>query len=331
MLSDLLWQSLGLAGFLIPILLLAWSFRLLLHRPFLELVPIGPGSDILVLAALALSVLDLGVLAPPAGPGGAIGWGLQRLLAQAGARSRGIADLDGVGSSGRPPAPGDDGAVVARVARDRRRGRPGRYPARGVLGSCAEWREVAGPPAVPPPAGREHGPEPRSRRRFRQRAAWPASSPLAQPPRAAPSVGGRTRWTSATAAALSVSSPPECTAAGARQARSERERQPALDLEPDRQPVLPSLDLLAKPQAVKTEAINEEALEKNARLLETVLEDFGVRGPDRAGPSGAGRDAVRTGAGARHQGLADHRPCRRHRPLDERDLGSRRGRLRAAT
>jgi len=35
---------------------------------------------------------------------------------------------------------------------------------------------------------------------------------------------------------------------------------------------------LAKPQAVRTETIDEEALEKNARLLETVLEDFGVRG-----------------------------------------------------
>src|SRR5262249_58336833 len=32
------------------------------------------------------------------------------------------------------------------------------------------------------------------------------------------------------------------------------------------------------PQAAKAEAINEEALEKNARLLETVLDDFGVRG-----------------------------------------------------
>jgi S-DNA-T family DNA segregation ATPase FtsK/SpoIIIE len=60
--------------------------------------------------------------------------------------------------------------------------------------------------------------------------------------------------------------------------RAEQERQPALDLEPDGQPVLPSLELLAKPHTVKTEAINEEALEKNARLLETVLEDFGVRG-----------------------------------------------------
>ena len=32
-LADVLWQSLGLASFLIPLLLLAWSFRLLLNRP----------------------------------------------------------------------------------------------------------------------------------------------------------------------------------------------------------------------------------------------------------------------------------------------------------
>src|SRR5437764_12307534 len=31
-LADLLWQSLGLACFLIPILMLGWSLRLLLHR-----------------------------------------------------------------------------------------------------------------------------------------------------------------------------------------------------------------------------------------------------------------------------------------------------------
>ena len=49
-----------------------------------------------------------------------------------------------------------------------------------------------------------------------------------------------------------------------------------LDL--DGQPILPPLDLLAKPPIGKTEAIDEEALAKNARLLEAVLEDFGVRG-----------------------------------------------------
>ena len=66
-LADLLWQSLGLACFLIPLLLLAWSFRLVLHRPLrsawsrLALLP-----AVLTLGAVALSILDLGALAPPA-------------------------------------------------------------------------------------------------------------------------------------------------------------------------------------------------------------------------------------------------------------------------
>ncbi len=42
---------------------------------------------------------------------------------------------------------------------------------------------------------------------------------------------------------------------------------------------LPPLDLLSLPSRVKTEPkIDEAALEQNARLLETVLEDFGVKG-----------------------------------------------------
>ena len=67
-LADLLWQSLGLACFLIPILLLAWSFRLMLHRPVrpawmrLTLLP-----AVLTLGAAALSIVDLGALSPPAG------------------------------------------------------------------------------------------------------------------------------------------------------------------------------------------------------------------------------------------------------------------------
>jgi S-DNA-T family DNA segregation ATPase FtsK/SpoIIIE len=41
---------------------------------------------------------------------------------------------------------------------------------------------------------------------------------------------------------------------------------------------LPPLDLLAQPSRVKETKIDEAALEQNARLLETVLEDFGVKG-----------------------------------------------------
>jgi hypothetical protein len=43
-LADLLWQSLGLASFLIPILLLAWSFRLLFNRLIRSIGPTGAAS-----------------------------------------------------------------------------------------------------------------------------------------------------------------------------------------------------------------------------------------------------------------------------------------------
>src|SRR5262249_5159061 len=41
---------------------------------------------------------------------------------------------------------------------------------------------------------------------------------------------------------------------------------------------LPPLDILALPSRVAEAKIDESALEQNARLLETVLEDFGVKG-----------------------------------------------------
>src|SRR5262249_45231122 len=53
--------------------------------------------------------------------------------------------------------------------------------------------------------------------------------------------------------------------------------QPTLDLIPSEEYSLPPLDLLAKPTtAAAAQRINEESLEKNARLLESVLDDFGV-------------------------------------------------------
>jgi S-DNA-T family DNA segregation ATPase FtsK/SpoIIIE len=54
--------------------------------------------------------------------------------------------------------------------------------------------------------------------------------------------------------------------------------QPSLALE-ESSFELPPHDLLARPSAnAAVQKINEESLEKNARLLETVLEDFGVKG-----------------------------------------------------
>jgi S-DNA-T family DNA segregation ATPase FtsK/SpoIIIE len=276
-LADLLWQSLGLACFLIPILLLAWSFRLMLHRPVrsawgrLALLP-----AVLVLGAVALSILDLGALSPPAGSGGAIGWVMERLLVRSGLGSaalpismaaaavagllllatmglslrdwhaigagagRGatrLVELSGSGSA-------DGGLLFGRVWRRWQKSRLARSPGSDRRSDAPEVRR---PPVVTPLPSRR---EPR----------------LSQAQAGARDRGGLVRFI-----APKVGPPVPGK-------RAEGERQPTLDLEPERQPILPSLELLAKPPAAKAEAINEEALEKNARLLETVLEDFGVRG-----------------------------------------------------
>jgi DNA segregation ATPase FtsK/SpoIIIE, S-DNA-T family len=279
--ADLLWQGLGLACFLIPILLLAWSFRLMLHRPVrsawtrLALLP-----AVLTLGAVALSILDLGALAPPAGPGGAIGWVMERLLVRSGlgtaalpismaaatvagllllatmglslrdwraigaGAGRGairLAELSGSGSA-------EAGSLFGRVWGRSRKSRLARTPESDRYPAAPETRR---PPVVTPLPSRR---EPRLRdAQIGAPAGVRDRGGLVRfiAPKARPSAPGK---------------------------RAEGERQPALDLEPEQQPVLPSLELLVKPPPAKAEAINEEALEKNARLLETVLEDFGVRG-----------------------------------------------------
>src|SRR5579863_8671735 len=75
--ADLFVQGFGLAAFLIPVVLLGWAFRLLLQRPFA-----GMGRRILwlppvlMLGALACSILRNGPIPTPAGVGGAVGSGL---------------------------------------------------------------------------------------------------------------------------------------------------------------------------------------------------------------------------------------------------------------
>ncbi|NWG46948.1 MAG: DNA translocase FtsK 4TM domain-containing protein [Alphaproteobacteria bacterium] len=76
--------------------------------------------------------------------------------------------------------------------------------------------------------------------------------------------------------------PPVRRAGGAKGPRPSRreakEAEPLLDLEPGLYQ-LPPLGLLAKPRAYQsTGEHTDEALQQNARLLETVLGDFGVRG-----------------------------------------------------
>lgn len=61
--------------------------------------------------------------------------------------------------------------------------------------------------------------------------------------------------------------------------RASRERQRTMDLGEPRNFNLPTLDMLAKvPRTNGAEKLSRDALQQNARLLESVLDDFGVKG-----------------------------------------------------
>ncbi len=60
--------------------------------------------------------------------------------------------------------------------------------------------------------------------------------------------------------------------------RERREAQPVLPVFSAGDFELPPLNLLAKPNLARRAVISDEALEQNARMLENVLSDFGVRG-----------------------------------------------------
>ncbi|MEZ5750917.1 MAG: DNA translocase FtsK 4TM domain-containing protein [Paracoccaceae bacterium] len=75
-----------------------------------------------------------------------------------------------------------------------------------------------------------------------------------------------------------VQTPARRTVAPSRQAQAER--QPTLPFEPRRAASfeLPPLSLLQDPSSIERYSLSNEALEENARMLESVLEDYGVRG-----------------------------------------------------
>jgi len=60
--------------------------------------------------------------------------------------------------------------------------------------------------------------------------------------------------------------------------RERREKQPVLPVFSAGDYELPPLNLLSKPSSSNRTVISDEALEQNARMLETVLSDFGIRG-----------------------------------------------------
>jgi DNA segregation ATPase FtsK/SpoIIIE, S-DNA-T family len=277
LLADLLLQSLGLAAYLIPAVLLGWAFRLLLQRPVPHLLRrLALWPVLLLLGALVAALLAGKAVSLPAGAGGALGWSLLHLTDRAG-----LADVA-------PWAAAIAASLVGLLLLS-------------IMGlSWRDWREIGrgtagvarGLGVVLMVAARFGGRLTRFCQALRQ------SRPAAEVQSATHTESRKRAVTSsadrrepcferslAAAETNSVTDParivrfvlPRAKPTGPGK-RAELERQPVLDLVPDERPVLPALDLLSQPPAMQIETVNEEALEKNARLLEAVLEDFGVRG-----------------------------------------------------
>src|SRR5271170_3215488 len=278
-LADILRQGLGVAAFVIPIVLFGWSLRLLLDRPLRSVWrKLGLLPPVLVLAALALSILDQSALCAAPGCGGAVGWALQRLLT-----------LSGLGTAALPIAMMAAAGLGLSLLL--------------ILGlSWRDWRDLgagagSGAGRVAVLSGRgtvaAAGLGGRLLRRWWQaRSGRAGRTSAASEPRLAEVVarlpdrreprsdrGGppqpRDKEHERTGLIRFIAAQPRPPTPGR---RGQEERQPRLDLVPDEEPVLPSLELLERPPAAKTAAVDEDALAKNARMLETVLEDYGVRG-----------------------------------------------------
>ncbi|MGV8839351.1 MAG: DNA translocase FtsK [Bauldia sp.] len=107
------------------------------------------------------------------------------------------------------------------------------------------------------------------------RAVTPQARPL-RGPAAAPAQAQR-RIPIADAASPSAPAPAQTPAAARLAAAAARRRGPSRPAAPDVFE-LPPLELLAPPKQAKHAAVTKESLEENARLLESVLDDFGIRG-----------------------------------------------------
>ncbi len=310
--SDVLIQGFGLAAWLPAAMALGWAWRLATHRGLgvIALRLIG------LLLALPLGAAAATLLPLPevlALPGGAVGTpvasfvlggleaGLGPFGAVVGQAALGLGALGafllGCGLSrgewrgaGRVAV---DGALVA-----------GGAASRAAMGAAGRWRSAMPERAAPPEwAERDPAPGPGRFRRamaalMRRRrpvaevplgemlrnadAAAHAVPPSAQePPAPPPMMRG-----AAPPEAREASPRPQAPTADAPLVRprvtvpvpaKSRPPQPALDLG-DQGFRLPPIDLLVEAPARRAGGPSEESLQANARLLESVLDDYGVRG-----------------------------------------------------
>ncbi|HEX9770857.1 MAG TPA: DNA translocase FtsK 4TM domain-containing protein [Kiloniellales bacterium] len=259
--ADLMWQTLGLAAFLLPLVLIVWGLGICRRRSFerwllrLTALPVAA-----LLSALAVAYFPT----PPGWPsesgvGGftgalLLGWLSSRLLSETWivALGGGVLALAAL-------------AIVLAVdhADWQRLLRAGAWLGRQAVRLWAVRRRVAARVG-----------DLRSRRAY---AAVSRSEPAFGAPRAAAAPRPRT----------TEKEPPESAETLVTTKRTpvrpgKRGRQAAqgkLDFGAEGDFELPPLSLLAEPPpASERGALSRDALEKNARLLESVLDDFGVKG-----------------------------------------------------
>jgi S-DNA-T family DNA segregation ATPase FtsK/SpoIIIE len=340
--ADWLFQSLGLAAWLVAIVFLAWALLLVLHRwlgrIWLRLALLPPG---VVLAAAALATLPppphlplasglggslgaitahhlAGWLAPIGVAGGALSGAVFAALAAVTlATSMGLSGsewlggarlmLRGLGRAGRGArnagawAAGKAGDQARRLANGQESERRPRFAAllqpitrpfarmgiavresarklwtKGGHDDHAASTSIGGERREPTLNGAASSPSPgpatppRAQRTITLGAATDVEDDEARAPVAAPSPAMVPPVVKPTVVAPAREAPAK---------RADTTKQASLDFTGEGEPYrLPPLDLLSLPKNAGKIEIDEDALQQNARLLEAVLADFGVRG-----------------------------------------------------
>ena len=261
--ADVLLQSLGAAAFVPALVLAAWGWRMVRKRGVSVLwLRLAMLSVAVVLLAMGLSALPVPRTWPLlAGPGGVVG---TVLLERLGALVRGYGDAVGtgiialaavvLGMAAFVSASGISWAgwrapiyVLVRA--------PGALMRALIRGRRAAATRMAWSDRAEPTLGREPPVGPDEQDLGRE----PALEPGPKSPVRTSLVATKLPWAKTGRRALAA-------------------RQGRLDLDPDEYR-LPSLDLLNPPsRSAAGGAVSQNALQQNARLLESVLEDFGVHG-----------------------------------------------------
>ncbi|MFY8091905.1 MAG: DNA translocase FtsK [Niveispirillum sp.] len=312
--SDLMLQSLGYAAYLLPLFLLGWGLRVFRHRPVRNLalrVPLALAAVLVTAMAMVCLANGNAAWGGPAGAllvkpllklvvalaGGVSGlvmglvllvpalflclWALDIRLWEvtefAGALRKRVASLRS--SSGKPdraaePAPPPPPAQPTRWA-----------PKAETAASPTEKAALA------TKAGALLG-------SLRARIKGKGADAPVPPPRLAPGLGDAAPGSAPAAADAAAPERPAATVAEERRRHAppvvgpapktlpevarkvEKARQANLLLEPEARGdyELPPLDILQLPPHGAGPLMSEEALQRNAEMLESVLEDFGVRG-----------------------------------------------------